>query len=97
MPFLDVPKEFTKLSGAEQTNVISDFFIMRKFRRKGIGKEVAFYLFKKFRGVWEIKQTLSNKAAAEFWRKIIEEYAGDYTFELLENEKWNGPVLVFQS
>lgn len=94
---LDVPKEFTKLSGAEQTNVISDFFIMRKFRRKGIGKEVAFYLFKKFRGVWEIKQTLSNKAAAEFWRKIIEEYAGDYTFELLENEKWNGPVLVFQS
>ncbi|WP_230200200.1 GNAT family N-acetyltransferase [Bacillus niameyensis] len=43
---LDVPKEFTKLSNAEKTNVISDFFIMRKFRRKGVGKRSPIHFFK---------------------------------------------------
>ena len=50
---LDVPKEYTKLSSAEKTNVISDFFIMRKFRRKGVGKKVAYLLFDESQGVWE--------------------------------------------
>ncbi|BBH24336.1 hypothetical protein Back11_56810 [Paenibacillus baekrokdamisoli] len=49
---LDVPKEYMKLSSAEKTNTISDFFIMRKYRRRGVGKEVAFSLFDQFRGTW---------------------------------------------
>nr|WP_249168765.1 hypothetical protein [Alkaliphilus sp. B6464] len=55
---LDVPKEFTVLSLVEKTNVISDFFIMRNYRGKGVGKKVAFSIFDQFRGSWEIKQTL---------------------------------------
>ncbi|MBB4824536.1 putative acetyltransferase [Sporosarcina luteola] len=74
---LDVPGEYTKLSSAAKTNVISDFFIMRKFRQKGVGKKVAFSLFDQFKGVWEIKQTLSNKDAYIFWKKVITEYTND--------------------
>lgn len=96
---LDVPENFTALSSAEKTNVISDFFIMRKYRHKGIGKQVAFFLFNQFSGTWEIKQTSGNKIAYEFWRKVICEYTGGVILQedVLANEKWNGSVLIFNS
>ena len=40
---LDVPKEYMKLSSAEMTNTISDFFIMRKYRAGASAKQVATY------------------------------------------------------
>lgn len=88
-----------KLSSAEKTNVISDFFIMRKYRCMGVGKEVAISLFEKFRGTWEIRQTLSNKNAYEFWKHVIKKYKGDGTYqeEMIQNNMWNGPVIVFQT
>ncbi|WP_275983945.1 GNAT family N-acetyltransferase [Paenibacillus hamazuiensis] len=65
---LDVPKELMKLSTSQKTNVISDFFIMRKYRRKGVGRHVAYSLFEMFTGTWEIRQTLANKSAYTFWK-----------------------------
>lgn len=96
---LDVPRDFAKLSTADKTNVISDFFIMRRFRRKGIGKQVAFSVFEQYKGVWEIRQTYENKPAYAFWKRVITEYAkgNSYQEEMLESERWNGPVIVFHS
>ncbi|WP_079413464.1 GNAT family N-acetyltransferase [Paenibacillus ferrarius] len=96
---LDVPKEYMKLSGAEKTNIVSDFFIMRKYRRKGVGRYVAYSLFEQFSGTWEIRQTAGNKPAYEFWKQIITQYKADdfYQEKILQNEKWNGPVFVFES
>ncbi|WMM23970.1 GNAT family N-acetyltransferase [Tissierella sp. MB52-C2] len=96
---LDVPKEFTILSSAEKTNVISDFFIMRKYKRKGVGKKLAFSLFDQFPGTWEIKQTTGNKIAYQFWRKVISEYTGSNILQEKNspNEKWNGTVIVFKA
>jgi len=95
---LDVPKQFTKLSIAETTNVMSDFFIMRKFRRQGIGKAAAFSLFDQFRGAWEIRQTVTNTSAYEFWKRAIQSYKGnEFVEKLLQDDKWRGPVFVFES
>jgi predicted acetyltransferase len=96
---LDVPKEYMKLSSAEKTNTIGDFFIMRKYRRRGVGKEVASSLFNQFRGTWEIRQTFANKNAYEFWKQVITQYkgSGSYQEELIQDERWNGPVFVLQS
>ncbi|WCF10627.1 DinB family protein [Paenibacillus thiaminolyticus] len=43
-----VPKEYVKLSAANEINVISDFFIIPKFRRRNYGKQAAFYLLTDF-------------------------------------------------
>ncbi len=63
---LDIPQTYMKWSKAEKTNSISDFFIMRKFRRKGVGKKVAFSIFDKFPGTWEVRQTSGNLPAYQF-------------------------------
>lgn len=71
---------------------------MRKFRRQGIGKQVAHRLFEKHKGVWEVKQTNENTPAYAFWKKVISEVAKEsfYQEEILEGDLWDGAVLVFQ-
>ncbi|PWV94533.1 putative acetyltransferase [Paenibacillus cellulosilyticus] len=95
---LDVPRKLVKLSEAERTNVIGDYFIMRKFRGQGYGRQAAFELFDRFPGTWELRQTKSNLPANYFWNQVLEAYTGgSYEQQMLEDERWHGPVQVFRS
>jgi predicted acetyltransferase len=59
---------------------IAEFFIMRKYRRKGIGSSAAKEIFDLHKGPWEIYQKENNKPAQAFWIKIISEYTkGEFT------------------
>ncbi|MGV2964879.1 hypothetical protein [Paenibacillus sp. AGC30] len=69
---------------------------MRKFRNKGYGKQVEYFIFNTYKGTWEIRQTPQNRPANLFWNKVINEFTdGDYKEFILDNESWNGPVQVF--
>ena len=68
---IDVSTDITVFSQAKKTNVISEFFIMKKFRRKGIGKQLALYLFDEYEGIWEVRQTYGNRPAYSFWKTAI--------------------------
>jgi predicted acetyltransferase len=60
-------------------NVILEFFILRKFYRRGFGKIAAMELFDRFPGKWNITQVEKNEPARKFWRKVIGEYTiGNY-------------------
>nr|WP_251030398.1 GNAT family N-acetyltransferase [Bacillus sp. ISL-35] len=58
-----------------ESNVILEFFIMRKFYRRGFGRIAALRLFDQFPGRWSVLQVEKNEPARSFWRKVI----GDYT------------------
>jgi len=53
---------------------IAEFFIMKKYRRLGIGKAIAVQLFDLHNGQWEVYQKDSNKPAQLFWKNVIKEY-----------------------
>lgn len=53
---------------------IAEFFIMKKYRKEGIGTAVAKQLFDMHKGQWEIHQLESNVPAQQFWNKVIREY-----------------------
>ncbi|WJH36610.1 GNAT family N-acetyltransferase [Paenibacillus sp. CC-CFT747] len=92
-----VPREFVKVSQAEETNVISEFFVMRKFRGKGYGKQAAHTIFRTHPGAWEVRQTKGNQPANRFWNRVIGDITGGaYTEVRLDNESWRGPVQVFE-
>ena len=58
---------------------IGEFFIVSKFQGKGIGRHVAEQVFNQFPGIWETSQIPENKAALDFWEKIVNDYAnGQY-------------------
>lgn len=56
---------------------IGEFFIIRKFRHKGLGKQVAYAIFNRFPGRWQVRQLLDNHPAQQFWQKVIAAYTGD--------------------
>ena len=58
---------------------IAEFLIMPKYRRNHIGKEVAYDIFEKFKGNWEVQPMENNPIAYSFWKNVISEYTnGDY-------------------
>ena len=84
------------LSGDPETNDMVEFFVMRKFRRKGVGREMATRLFTMFPGRWEVREVAENANAQAFWRAVIGGYTGGaYEETWVENEKWTGPVQSF--
>ena len=58
---------------------IAEFLIMPRFRRNHIGKKVAYEIFEKFKGNWEVQPMENNPIAYSCWKKIITEYTnGSY-------------------
>lgn len=81
----------------ENALTIAEFFILRKYRRQGLGKKTAFIIFDKFPSKWEIRQTKNNLVGQAFWKNVISEYSrGDFQ-EYEKADGWDGPIQVFQN
>jgi len=73
---------------------MGDFFILRKYQGKGVGKRVATQLFDLFLGKWRVHQTAQNFPAQAFWQSVIDRYTnGDYT-QQYEDRK---PIQLFDN
>ena len=80
---------------APQTYCMAEFFILRRHRKSGVGREAAFALFRKFPGTWHVAEDEHNLPAQRFWRSIIDEHSGgDFTEEWSESQP-RGPKQVF--
>jgi len=73
---------------------IAEFFIMKKYRKMGVGKEVAQIVFDTFKGEWKIRQIEENIPAQHFWRNVISKYTND-NFDDIRETEWDGPVQRF--
>ena len=65
---------------------IAEFFVMKKYRQKGVGRMAATMIFDMFHGGWEVSQWINNVPAQNFWGKVIADYTdGKYhTFTAME-------------
>ena len=48
-----------------------EFFVLRKYRRVGVGRLAAAEVFRLFPGEWTVRQQHRNPAATSFWRTAI--------------------------
>ncbi|HEY3594816.1 MAG TPA: GNAT family N-acetyltransferase [Polyangiaceae bacterium] len=88
----------SRITGDENTWDVAEFFVMRKYRRRGVGEAVAARLFDAFRGRWEVRQMRANHAAIAFWRRVISTYTqGHFSEELYDDHRWRGPVQSFEN
>jgi len=68
-----------QLAADTVTHDMGEFFVLRKYRRSGVGRDVACRLFDRFAGDWEVRELPANTPAQAFWRRIIGDYtAGDF-------------------
>jgi predicted acetyltransferase len=84
--------------GEDRHWLMEEFFILRKYRRRGLGEWFATQLFDRFPGVWEVGEIRENVDAQAFWRKVIGRYTGGRFEEVIvSNEHWEGPVQRFHT
>jgi len=55
---------------------IAEFFILRSFRRVGLGTRVAMAVWRLFPGQWEVRVLRRNLHAVGFWPRAINEFMG---------------------
>jgi predicted acetyltransferase len=88
--------ERSRLTGVAGVNDMADFFVMRRYRRQGVGARAATEIFARFPGAWEIRQRAENVAATAFWRRVVARYTGGQFRDVTWNdETWQGPVQLF--
>ncbi len=86
----------SQIDNNPNTRDIAEFFIMPKYRRAGIGKNVAIEIFNRYPGNWEVRQLPIAATARLFWIQTINNYTkGNYTEILMNDPKWNGYVQKF--
>jgi len=64
--------------GARMPYDMAEFFVMRKYRRAGVGSRAAKLAFDAFAGRWQVRELEANLPAQAFWRRVINEYAGAF-------------------
>jgi predicted acetyltransferase len=88
----------SRLTGATGVYDMAEFFVMRKYRRQGIGLAAASAAFDRFPGRWEIRQRDENAAATVFWGRVVARYTGGaYQQVRCDDATWVGPVQTFTS
>src|SRR5262249_25160421 len=55
---------------------VAEFFILRLYRRTGIGRQAAFLLWNRLPGHWVVRVSEAHSAGLAFWEPTIREYTG---------------------
>ena len=77
---------------------MGQFFVMKRYRRLGVGSRAARHIFDQVRGRWEVGQMPLNFAAQAFWRRTIDEYTnGNFVEFELHDERWDGLLQCFDN
>jgi predicted acetyltransferase len=66
----------SEVSGDENIWDLTEFFIVRGYRRRHVGTKAAHEVWRKFPGLWEVRVAEKNKVAQDFWSRAIASFMG---------------------
>ena len=70
---------------------ISEFFVMKKYKRHGVGTAAALKIWEQFIGPWQVRVLVSNPIACSFWLRAIKNFtlvAPTKTEARIKEEDW---------
>ena len=71
---LAMVNDYQEIPGENTDYAMAEFFVMHKYRRCGVGREAAFWLFAHFPGQWQLMHHAKNAAGGRFWTDAISRY-----------------------
>ncbi|GGF63279.1 hypothetical protein GCM10010912_05430 [Paenibacillus albidus] len=75
---------------------MTEFFVMQKYRRSGVGTWAAHRLFDMYPGDWKVSQIRANTPARNFWHRVISSYTNG-AFQERFNPKQGNPSQYFST
>ena len=86
------------LTGKSGVTDMAQFFVMRRYRRKGVGRTAATCLFDRHPGAWEVRVIEENSGANVFWRSAIDGYtSGAFNVSDIDAPNDSGTLFSFTS
>jgi predicted acetyltransferase len=77
---------------------VAEFFVLRRYRRSGVGHAAATQLWDRIPGRWIVRVSTANRAGLPFWRRVVSEYTAGV---FVEDERPGSPhpwrVLSFET
>ena len=91
------------IANLETNYSMSEFFVMYKYRKMGIGTFSVKNMFDKYKGKWGLMYHPKNITSKIFWNKVVNEYTNG-KYEIIKNNKEAGyddgataEILVFKT
>jgi predicted acetyltransferase len=88
LPESEVPSSVTRELPAgpgTPTRSLAEFLVLRKFRRKGIGRRAVLAVLDALPGRWHVSQEPGNEVATRFWRSVLSEHVDGGFIETRED------------
>jgi predicted acetyltransferase len=82
----------SELSGDGEGYDMAEFFVLRSYRHRGIGRELAQKVWLRFPGLWQIRVMANNVAAFKFWASSIAKFTrsvADFTSFEIDGTRWH--------
>jgi predicted acetyltransferase len=77
---------------------VAEFFVLRRYRRLGVGRRAAFLLWDRISGHWIVRVSEGNRRAIAFWPSVVREYTSGTFSESNRNGTPNAwRVFAFES
>ena len=67
----------SRISGDAAVWDMAEFFIVRRYRRRGAGSRAAQEIWRRFPGRWEIRVMEKNETGRRFWARAVAAFAGE--------------------
>ncbi len=67
----------SEVSGSQPLWDMTEFFVVRAYRRRGIGVQAAHEVWRRFPGPWQVRVMQSNASALDFWSRAISTFIGE--------------------
>ena len=89
---LALVKRGSEISGDQTVCDMAEFFVLRGYRRRGIGILAAQKVWRSFPGIWEVRVMQSNLRANLFWKRAISNFTGEaiqpVCFKAKDGQDW---------
>jgi predicted acetyltransferase len=66
----------SEVSGDKNIWDVAEFFVLRGYRRRGVGIQIAHDVWRRFPGAWEVRVMEANTSACQFWERAIAAFTG---------------------
>jgi predicted acetyltransferase len=85
-------------SGKATEHSVAEFFVLRKHRGQGVGRDAFLGLLARYPGTWEVAVARRNAGAISFWEKTLTGAAAVRNLQRIDvkNDGWNGPAFRFE-
>ena len=87
----------TTHSGAAADRNMAEFFVVRKYRRQGLGLAAAQAIFDRYPGRWEAAVIRGNAGARAFWQRAVTAHPALARIDIADHSDftWDGTVFRF--